>query len=99
MDLTQQLKGFLDADGRLTAFPAKRKKKYYALFYLAARFEPGREYTEREVNEIINSATAFKDPATLRRELYDTYFLDRDKDGTHYRLEEKQPDPTELGLE
>lgn len=98
MDFTQQLRGFLDEDGRLTAFPAKRKKKLYALFLIAEKFESDRDYTEKEVNEIINSATVFRDPATIRRELYDLYFLNREKDGTHYRKEEPQPDPTALGL-
>ena len=98
MDLASQLKGFLDEDGRLTAFPAKRKKKYYALFYLAALFEPGRDYSEKEINDIINSATAFRDPATIRRELYDACFLDRDRNGTRYRLEDSLPDPAQLGL-
>lgn len=40
------LKSFLDAQGKLTAFPAKRKRKLYALFYLAEKFQPGTVYTE-----------------------------------------------------
>lgn len=96
--LFEPIKGFIDGDGRLTSFPAKHKKKLYALFFLAARFEAGREYTEKEVNEVLNSCTAFRDPATLRRELFDHFFLGRDKAGSRYWLEEKQPDPRELGL-
>jgi len=38
-DLTQILRNFLDTDGQLTAFPAKRKMKIYCLFYLAQKFE------------------------------------------------------------
>ena len=49
------LRNFLDANGKLTAFPAKRKMKVYCLFYLAGKFEAGREYTEREVNELLLS--------------------------------------------
>lgn len=33
----------------------------------------------------------FDDPATLRRELYDYKFLDREKDGSVYWLEYEQP--------
>ena len=91
------LRNFLDAKGKLTAFPAKRKMKVYCLFYLAGKFEAGREYTEREVNELLLSWHTFADPATLRRELYDYSFLDRSRDGKVYRLAEKQPTPEELG--
>lgn len=92
------LRNFLDANGKLTAFPAKRKMKVYCLFYLAGKFEAGREYTEREVNELLLSWHTFADPATLRRELYDYGFLDRSRDGKVYRLAEKQPAPEALGL-
>ena len=72
--------------------------KVYCLFYLAGKFEAGREYTEREVNELLLSWHTFVDPATLRRELYDYGFLDRSRDGKVYRLAEKQPAPEALGL-
>ena len=91
------LRNFLDANGKLTAFPAKRKMKVYCLFYLAGKFEAGREYTEREVNELLLSWHTFADPATLRRELYDYGFLDRSRDGKVYCLAEKQPTPEKLG--
>lgn len=98
MDLGHILRNFLDAAGKLTAFPAKRKMKYYALFYLAAKFEAGRDYTEREVNDLLLDWHTFADPATLRRELYNARFLDRSLDGKVYRLGETQPTPEELGL-
>ena len=92
------MRNFLDANGKLTAFPAKRKMKVYCLFYLAGKFEAGREYTEREVNELLLDWHTFADPATLRRELYDYGFLDRSRDGKVYRLAEKQPAPEAWGL-
>lgn len=84
------LKSFLDAQGKLTAFPAKRKRKLYALFYLAEKFLPGTVYTEQQVNELLLSWHTFADPATLRRELYDYHFLDRSPDGREYRLAPEQ---------
>jgi len=98
MEWNEILRNFLDANGKLTAFPAKRKMKVYCLFYLAGKFEAGREYTEREVNELLLDWHTFADPATLRRELYDYGFLDRSRDGKVYRLARKQPTPEELGL-
>ena len=98
MELEHILNNFLDGNGKLTAFPAKRKMKIYALLYLSDRFESGREYTEREVNDILLYWHTFADPATLRRELYDYGFLDRSPDGRSYRLGENQPTLEELGL-
>lgn len=90
------LKSFLDAQGRLTAFPAKRKRKLWALFYLAEKFQPDTVYTEQQVNELLLSWHTFADPATLRRELYDYHFLDRSPDGREYRLSAEQPSLEDL---
>lgn len=98
MELTHILRNFLDASGKLTAFPAKRKMKIYCLFYLAQKFETEKEYTEQEINNVLLDWHTFADPATLRRELYDYRFLDRSLDGKVYRLAEKQPTPEELGV-
>ena len=92
----EQIRNFLDTEGRLTLFPGKRKKKICALFYLAEKFEAGRAYTEREINEVLLRWHAFGDPATLRRELYDYHFLDRSPDGRVYRLSQPQPVMEEL---
>lgn len=99
-DLTTVLRNFLDreGEGKLTAFPAKRKMKLYALYYLAEKITPYRDYTEREINELLNRWHSFRDPATLRRELYDYHFLNRSPDGKTYRLAEIPPDPEMLGL-
>ena len=72
--------------------------KVYALLYLAGKLESGREYSEREVNDILLDWHTFADPATLRRELYDYRFLDRSKDGRSYRLADVRPAPEALGI-
>ncbi len=98
MELEYILRNFLDKDGKLTAFPAKRKMKIYCLFYLAEKLEAETDYTERQVNDLLLSWHTFADPATLRRELYDYRFLDRSPDGRLYRLGANQPTMEELGL-
>ena len=98
MELTHILRNFLDADGKLTAFPAKRKMKLYALLYLSQKIPADTDFTEREINDILLDWHTFADPATLRRELYDYRFLDRSRDGKVYRLAQNQPIPEELGL-
>lgn len=92
MELTITLKNFLNESGKLTVFPGKRKMKIYALLYLAQKFEPGRDYAEREINDILLDWHTFGDPATLRRELYDYRFLDRSTDGRLYRLALQLPE-------
>ena len=98
MELTHILRSFLDGDGKLTAFPAKRKMKLYALLYLVQKIPADTDFTEREINDILLDWHSFADPATLRRELYDYRFLDRSRDGKVYRLAPKQPTPEELRL-
>jgi hypothetical protein len=99
MDLRHILRNFLDEDGRLTAFPAKRKMKICCLFYLVRIFEAEKDYTEQEINNVLLDWHSFGDPATLRRELYDYRFLNRSRDGKVYRLAETQPTPEELGID
>ena len=81
----QELRPFLNDEGKLTALPAKKRKKLSALYFLSGEFEGNRDYTESEVNDILDSATAFHDPATLRRELYDHHLLDRTPDCRVYK--------------
>ena len=70
------LRAFFDGD-RLNQIPAQRKKRVIVLRHLLTRFDPAREYSEREVNDILKVAN--EDYATLRRELVDYGFMNRDK--------------------
>lgn len=90
-DNMAELKNFLDSEGRLIQYPAKRKMKLKALVYLADKFEKNCIYTEREVNAILNRFSTFGDPATLRRELYTYGFMDRNDACSQYKLADVQP--------
>lgn len=94
--MANDVKNFLDAEGRLKQYPSKRKMKALALAYLAGKLEANKAYTERELNETLYRWHTFGDPATLRRELYDLRFIDRAVDGSEYRLADPQPDMEEL---
>jgi len=88
MERTKELAPFMDARGRFTAWPAKRKLQLEALSQLAGLFEPWRHYTEREVNDILQDWHTFGDWARLRRDLYDLGYFDRSPDGaTYWRLD------------
>ena len=92
----RELRPFLDDQGRLTAWPARQKVQRMAATWLAQRFEPGREYSEREVNELLSDGHTFADWALLRRMLYDWSYIDRESNGTRYRLR-PQPPTTDAG--
>jgi len=98
LQLENLIRGFLTADGKLISYPSKRKKKNAALLWLSYFFEEGKTYTEKEVNEILNSACTFKDPALLRRELYNLRFLERTKDCSEYHKSSPLPTDEELGI-
>lgn len=86
-----ELSPFLAPDGRLTALPAKHKKKLAALWYLAGKLDAGRQYTEPDINDLLDAWTLFHDPATLRRELYNKRLLDRSADCSRYWRAETLP--------
>ena len=89
--LPRELRPFVDDAGRLTRWPTKQKVQKQAIALLASRFEPGREYHEREVNELLRTWHAFEDWAILRRAMFDWRFLDREADGSRYRLRDPLP--------
>lgn len=71
-------------DGRLTQLPTKEKNWLIVLRWLATRFEPGMRYTERQVNAILTEIHA--DYATLRRNLVEYGFMQRQRGGGDYWL-------------
>lgn len=71
----ERLVGRLFTDGRLAHIPAKRKTRVAALLEVLTRFEPGRVYTEPDVNEVL--LRVHEDFAYLRRELVNYRYLTR----------------------
>jgi hypothetical protein len=95
--LTTALKHFLTPAGVFKAWPAKHKLQIWGLSLLASKFEPGRRYTEKEVNERLKSWHSFGDWCLLRRSLCDCGFLRREPNGASYWLAENQPSPADFG--
>jgi hypothetical protein len=60
---------------RLTSIPVSRAKRLLVLDHLAGLFEPGRRYTEAQVNQVLGAW--HPDYAALRRYLVDEGFLRR----------------------
>jgi hypothetical protein len=83
-DQEEVARNFVDGDGRLQALPARAGKRTLVLEWVASRFEPGRRYSEREVNGLLQ--TVYDDVASLRRFLVDARLLERDA-GVYWRPE------------
>lgn len=75
---------FLDENKKLTKMPRKRKKRLYALLYLAEKFDVSVIYCERQINDVLNEWHTFYDCALLRRMLFEEGLLDRTLDGSEY---------------
>ena len=73
-------------NGRLKQIPSQFKKLEVIIRWLAKNFEPGRQYTEKQVNEILKKYHA--DFATLRRELVDFHLLDR-KNNVYWHIDKE----------
>jgi hypothetical protein len=84
----ERLVARLFTDGRIERVPARRKVRAAVLLEVVARFEPGREYAEKEVNEVLLGV--HEDFAYLRRELVNYHYLER-QDG-RYRTAARAPE-------
>ncbi len=81
-DARKVLASCLSADGTIIQIPAQPGRRRVILEYVLNAFEPGKVYSEREVNLLL--ARFHKDTASLRRYLFDEGMLDRERDGSKY---------------
>jgi hypothetical protein len=77
---------FLDENGKITRLPVPNRTRVPVLRYLAGKFKEDRNYSEKEVNLIIDEWHSFGDYFILRRLLIDYRFLARTADGAKYWL-------------
>lgn len=80
-----------DEHGRLSRWPYKFSVQRLAMWGLWLRFDSGRTYTEREVNEILKAWTTYGDHVTPRRELVEMKLLGRKPDCSAYWKEPQRP--------
>lgn len=74
---------FLEGE-QIRQLPVKGAHKLLVLKYLASKFEIGKDYTEGQVNAIIDGWHTFGDYFILRRELIDCGLLKRLPNGSKY---------------
>jgi biotin operon repressor len=80
------LTNYLLADGAIKEIPIQDKKLLVILRYVCDHVEPGRRYSEKEVNELI--ARFHPDTASLRRAMIDRGLMKREATGRKYWREE-----------
>ena len=83
LDQSVDISQFLSGE-KVKSWPSKDKFKEAIRYYFSTKVEPGKKYTEREINELFNKYHTFSDPALIRRELCDHGLLKRDKYGYQY---------------
>jgi hypothetical protein len=76
------IRDFSLPDGKLKSLPMQPKKFQAVLHYVGRVFEPGVEYPEKQVNEMLKRF--HEDTASLRRGLVDNGTLQREK-GIYWR--------------
>lgn len=76
------LRAYLDRDGKLKTIPTHHKKLMVILQHLVKIFQPGVQYPEVQVNQMLREFN--EDTAALRRYMVDNGLLQRDK-GIYWR--------------
>ncbi len=71
-------------EGVVRQLPMKERYRFMVLEYLSSKFEYGVDYSEGQVNEIIDENHLFGDYFILRRELIDHQLLGRLENGSKY---------------
>jgi DNA-binding transcriptional ArsR family regulator len=79
------VKNFTNPDGTLKIIPGQRKKLIAVLQYMLPEFESGKQYQEKEVNQILERF--HEDYAQLRRDMIDTGLMKREN-GIYWKVEQ-----------
>lgn len=75
-------------NGKLIKIPKKYNAKIEVFNFFHTKFENGKQYSEKEVNDIL--VQYYDDYAVLRRYLVDFKYLNRDKSGRIYEKNQKE---------
>ena len=94
-DYSKMADNYFDNTGLLKQYPAKKPVREIVLQCFADLFEYGRDYSEKEVNQIIREHIAFSDIELIRRELIEYAFLNRERNGSRYWRPQRIYDITE----
>ena len=82
---TKVLRDYSRRDGTLKQIPTQQKKLQAVLRHLLTEFKPERQYTEKQVNQIL--ARYHPDTASLRRALIEYKLMQR-AEGNYWRIDQ-----------
>ena len=85
---TKRLNQLKDSNGKINRYP-ETKDKRIVLEYLTSKFSKDKRYSEKEVNQILVDWINFVDYITIRRDLIDGNYLNRESDGNFYCVSAK----------
>ncbi len=83
----KKLDNYYDSNGRLIQYPSKKPMRIIVLIKIVEQMDAKKNYTEKEINEIIKLHIAFSDIELIRREMYQYKLLGRLRDGSAYWVE------------
>ena len=77
---------YLDPQGSVRFWPRSHESRIAVLSYLAGKFTPDQNYTEKEVAAVLQQYVqpAVRDHVTVRRDLLDYRLMQRSSDGARY---------------
>ncbi|MBF0316308.1 MAG: GNAT family N-acetyltransferase [Oligoflexia bacterium] len=75
---------FIDQDGIVKTWPAKKSMQIEVLKYIAKKFDLNKNYAEKEVNDLLANLCLARDGAFIRRELVESNLLQREKNCSKY---------------
>lgn len=82
-----------DDTGRMQRWPSKRSDQILALWIIWSFIPSGTQYTEMEVNGMLNGWHDINDHAMLRRDLCDLGLMQRTPTGSVYRKVDAEVPP------
>ena len=83
-----------DEAGLMASWSTKRKVRQTCLWALWAQVPARTVFTERQISDLFDTMTTFRDPAQIRRSLIEDGLLTRTLDGSQYTRVEVTPDVT-----
>ncbi|WP_031337863.1 DUF2087 domain-containing protein [Rhodopseudomonas sp. B29] len=89
---------YFDHAGTLTRWPKKQSHGELCLWVLWSRVPAGREFSEKQLGELLAVHHGFGDAALLRRALCDYRMMTRTRDGRVYRRIEQKPPAEAVAL-
>lgn len=84
----EEFNKYVDNNGKIISYPSKKHRfiRPYLYEYLITKFNKDSDYSEKEINSIINEWILFEDYCLVRREMVEQGLLIRNRDCSKYSV-------------